>query len=120
MATSSHDADARDAVDLGILRDATAGERDLMQELAELYVNDADLQLRALTDALESQETDRIRRIGHALKGASVSIGARPASAIFAELESAAAAGDLERIAKAIDRGRREFARVRRALGDLR
>ena len=108
------------AVDLGILREATGGDRDLMQELAELYMGDADLQIRALGDALQNNELDRLRRIGHTLKGASASIGATPAAALFEELEIASKAGETETIKRIIEAVTREFERVRVALADLR
>lgn len=111
--------DAR-PVDLEVLRDATAGDRDLMQELAELYVGDTDLQLRALDDAVANREADRVRRIGHALRGASLSMGARPSAQIYEELEEAAQAADFPRIVDVIARSRVEFDRVRRTLADLR
>lgn len=114
-----HEADRR-AVDMDVLRDATAGDRDLMQELAELFVNDTDLQLKALEDALQNREMDRLRRIGHALRGSCLSIGATPAAEVFKDLEDAAKVGDAARIRAAIDQGVLEFARVRRALADLR
>ena len=106
-------------MDLGILEEATGGDRDLMQELARLYITDADLQLRALDDALQNRELDRLRRIGHALCGSSAQVGAAVAAQIFRELEDAARAGDQDRIQTAILRGGAEFARVRAALADL-
>ncbi len=111
---------ASDSVDLEVLREATAGERDLMQELAQLYLNDTDLQLRALQDALQNKEIDRIRRIGHALRGSSASVGAGPAAEIFGRLEEAARANDMARIRASIQQGQEEFRRIRRALVDLR
>ena len=116
---TSSDAGDAGALDLGILEEATGGDRDLMEELARLYINDADLQLRALEDALQNKELDRLRRIGHALCGSSATVGAPVAAAIFRELEQAARAGDQDRIRSAIRRGTAEFARVRVALADL-
>lgn len=116
--TSSNAGDAA-ALDLGVLEEATGGDRDLMQELARLYVSDADLQLRALEDALQNRELDRIRRIGHALCGSSATIGAPHAAEIFRELEDAARAADADRIRSAIERGAAEFARVRARLSEL-
>lgn len=108
-----------EAVDLEVLREATGGDRDLMQELARLYLNDADLQLRALDDALENKELDRLRRLGHALCGSSAQVGAREAAEIFRELEAAAREGDADRIRSAIARGTAEFERVREVLSEL-
>ena len=116
---TSSDAGDAGALDLGILKEATGGDRDLMQELARLYITDADLQLRALEDALQNRELDRLRRIGHALCGSSAQVGAPVAAGIFRELEEAARVGDQERIESALRRGTAEFARVRAALADL-
>jgi HPt (histidine-containing phosphotransfer) domain-containing protein len=107
-------------VDLQVLRQATSGDRDLMEELAELYLNDADLQLRALDDALQNREYDRIRRIGHSLKGSSASIGAGQAAEAFKVLEDAARSQDEAAIKAAIAKGTAEFERVKRALAELR
>ena len=120
MTKASRKEPERDAVDPEVLEEATAGDRDLVQHLAELYVNDTDLQLRALDDALENKEADRIARIGHALKGSSLSMGAGPMAAISEELELAAKAGDLDRASHAIRAAQVEFVRVRRALADHR
>jgi len=116
--TSSDAGDAA-AVDLGVLEEATGGDRDLMEELARIYITDSDLQLRALDDALQNKELDRLRRIGHALCGSSATVGASKAAEIFRELEDAAKAGDQARIQSAIERGVAEFARVRTAFSDL-
>lgn len=120
MSQGSQKHAASEAVDLEVLREATGGDRDLMQELAELYLNDTDLQLRALEDALQNKELDRIRRIGHALRGSSISVGAGPAAEIFRDLEDSARDNDTGRVRDAIERGGEEFARIRRALADLR
>ncbi len=117
---TSSDAGDAGAVDLGVLEEATGGDRDLMQELAQIYVADTDLQVRALDDALHHKEFDRLHRIGHALCGSSATIGATAAAEIFRELEKAARAGDRDRLRSAIERGTVEFARVREALADLR
>jgi hypothetical protein len=108
------------AVDLEVLRTATGGDRDLMQELAELYLGNTELMLRGLGDALENKEVDRLRRIGRDLRDASEGVGAGPSYRIFARLEKAAAAGDFDDIRALMLEGRREFDRVQKALGDLR
>lgn len=113
-------AEKPDAVDLEVLREATAGDRDLMQELASLYLSDTDLQLRALGDAVQNKEGDRLKRIASSMIAASEGIGAERSVAIFEALESAAKAGDFESVAKAIEEGRAEFVRVQKALADLR
>jgi two-component system, sensor histidine kinase and response regulator len=112
--------DAKPAVDLGVLREATGGDRDLMEELAELYVSDADLQIRALDDAMDNRDMDRIRRIGRTLRAASESVGAAAAAEAFARLEAGARAGSLEAVREATEAVRDEFVRVKRVLADLR
>jgi len=120
MVKSSRGEPGRASVELDVLRDATGGDRDLMQELAELYVSDSDLQLRALDDALQNKELDRIRRIAAALESSSASVGAVTAAGIFRELGQAAREGDADRIRRTIDEGVDEFERVRKSLADLR
>lgn len=120
MTKASRDDPDSDAVDLSVLREATVGDRDLMQHLAEIYSTDSDLQLRALDDALENKESDRINRIGHALRGSSLQVGANLMAEISAELEAMGKANDLTHAADAIRRARVEFIRVRKALADLR
>jgi HPt (histidine-containing phosphotransfer) domain-containing protein len=120
MAKATGNDPSRTPVDMAVLRQATSGDRDLMEELAELYLNDADLQLRALDDALENKEYDRIRRIGHSLKGSSSSIGAGTAAEAFKSLEEAGRAQDETAIRAAIARGTAEFERVKKALAELR
>lgn len=115
------DADAGEAaVDLEVLRNATDGDRDLMQELAQLYMNDADLQLRAIEDAISNKDMDRLRRIGSSLWQSSESIGAHEAAALFKEMEIAARAADLATLREVARKAWPVFERVRSALADLR
>ncbi len=120
MTKASRDEPGPEAVDLTVLREATMGDRDLMQHLAEIYTTDSDLQLRALEDALENKESDRIARIGHALMGSSLQVGANEMARISEQLETMGKKNELGDAADAIRRGRAEFIRVRKALADLR
>jgi CheY-like chemotaxis protein len=64
----------RPPLDLGRLREFADGDRQLERELATLYVETAAVYIGQMRDALDDPEA--WRRAAHALKGASVNIGA--------------------------------------------
>jgi HPt (histidine-containing phosphotransfer) domain-containing protein len=103
-----------------VLEEATGGDRDLMRELAALYLSDADLQLRAIEDAVQSRDLERVRRISHNLLLASESVGASHAAEAFRVLEDAARDGQSEAVQSAVVRGQEEFERVKRSVAELR
>jgi HPt (histidine-containing phosphotransfer) domain-containing protein len=109
-----------DDLNLQVLEDATGGDRDLMRELAALYLSDADLQLRAIDDAIQSKDLERVRRISHNLLIASESIGANAAAEAFRVLEDAARSVQMDAVRDAMGRGQQEFERVKRRVADLR
>lgn len=63
------------------------GEADFLTELIDLFLNDADLNLRAMHEAVANNDEDEIVRLAHRLKGSSANLGAARLAALFAELE---------------------------------
>jgi HPt (histidine-containing phosphotransfer) domain-containing protein len=107
-------------LDFNVLEEATGGDRDLMRELAALYLSDADLQIRAIEDAVTSRDLERVRRIAHNLVIASESVGAQGAADAFRALEDSAREGPSAAVATAVARGQDEFERVKRSVAELR
>jgi hypothetical protein len=103
-----------------VLEEATGGDRDLMRELAALYLSDADLQIRAIEDAIQTRDLERVRRISHNIVIASEGIGAVGAGDAFRRLEETVTASNAEQIEAAFDTARDEFDRVRRSMAELR
>lgn len=77
------------------LRTLTDGDAEFEQELIETYKDSAHSILVQLRAHLVDGDAGGIGRQAHALKGASVNIGADAISRCAAEIESAARAGDV-------------------------
>ena len=107
-------------LDFNVLEEATGGDRDLMRELAGLYLSDADLQIRAIEDAVTTRDLERVRRIAHNLVIASESVGAQGAAEAFRALEDTARDGRADAVETAVARGHDEFERVKRSVAELR
>lgn len=102
------------------LDEATGGDDELMQELAELYVTDADAQIIALATAVEAQDLDAVGRVAHGLKGSSASIGALEAAEAFRILEAIGRGADASDLGTALARARSALGRLRGELTTLR
>lgn len=88
-------ADAPVVLDRERLRELTDGDLEFEQELIETYKHSAQSILVQLRADLIDGDVGAIGRQAHALKGASVNIGADAISKCAAEIESAARAGDI-------------------------
>ena len=72
------------------LRDLESTSRDILSCLINLFINDADKRISALTNAATVQDFIRMRAQAHAMKGASIQMGAAPLAFYCAALEQAA------------------------------
>jgi len=90
------DGPAIDRMVLAGLRDLQEeGEPDLVGQLIALFFADAAPRLDALREAAARGDAATLLREAHALKGSCASLGARAMTALCAELETLARAGDL-------------------------
>jgi PAS domain S-box-containing protein len=71
------------------------GDRDLLRELAGLFLDDLPNQLAALREAVKTCDRAVMQRTAHTLKGAVGTFGARPAFEAALRLETMARNGDL-------------------------
>ena len=85
-----------------------AGDRDLLANLFQLYIDDAPKKLRSLDQYASLGEFYQVERTAHSLKGASATVGASRLCGLAAELEQAAKAGSRE----TMDAVRLELARA--------
>jgi two-component system sensor histidine kinase/response regulator len=99
---------------LANLRDL--GDTDLLEELAEMFFDDASSRLRELRGAVEAGDAGGVERAAHTLKGSSGNMGAARMSSICAELQDVGASGDLGRAPGLLERLEEEYGRVRPAL----
>ena len=93
--TRSHGDSSPVVFDRERLRELTDGDAEFEQELIETFKDSAQTILVQLRAHLVDGDAGGIGRQAHALKGASVNIGADAISKCAAEIESAARAGDV-------------------------
>lgn len=75
------------AVDVDRLQDLSAGDVEFLQELVEMYIEDAENLLAELQGALSRAEPDEFARTAHKLKGSSANMGAVRISEMAKTLE---------------------------------
>ncbi len=85
-------------VDWHTLLDSMDGDEELARELAELYISSGDQALEKIADGVRRQDYQAVRECAHAIKGASANIRATAASAVAAQLETAAHNGAGEQV----------------------
>ena len=89
------------------------GEADFVTELIDLFLNEATSHLKALHEALMTDDAVEIQRVAHRLKGSSANMGATQMAALSEELESKDPAKDASELLAQLEN---EFELVREAL----
>ena len=82
-------------------------------ELLEIFRQDATEHIAVLRSSIESGETSQLGREAHALRGASLTIGAKGMSVICMQLENLGIAQTVEGASAALARLDHEFDRVK-------
>jgi HPt (histidine-containing phosphotransfer) domain-containing protein len=98
------------------LRDVLDGDPDLLNELIDLFLNDAPTLLAGLNEAVRRQDVESLTQNAHSLKGSASNLGARGMAAVCANLERRGRAGSLTGAASACRTLSKEFEVVRDAL----
>ena len=96
----------------------TTGE-DLMSQLAELFLADADVRVSALRDAVHARDAVSVSEAAHTLAGAGANLGATDLARVSSALATRAATGDLTGVEALVGTLEIELERVRQALGSL-
>ena len=78
---------AKDFIDLEELLERTENDRELMRDLLTIFKEEFRQHLRALREAVESLNTNRVTMEAHSLKGMLSNLAAVEAAAAVAELE---------------------------------
>lgn len=82
-------------LDAAVTGPLTAIGPGVLSQIGGTWLQDVPVRLKALRDAVATQDPDAARRAAHALKGGSAGIGARRVQAAAQELEVRAATGEL-------------------------
>jgi len=99
-------------LDRTMLDEVTGGDKELLEELTTLYLDDVEGQFAELANAVQAGEFERIAAIAHGLKGASASMGATQIAHFFKVLEEGGRSGQDAGLADALHGAREAFARV--------
>ena len=88
------------------------GEPDLIVELIDLYVADAQLRAVAMHEALSRKDEPSLKAAAHGLKGSSANLGARLMSEICDELEHTDWSSSFHKLGPLLNQLEQESARV--------
>jgi len=92
------------------------GDRNLLSELALLFLDDLPQQMEAIHRAAGNGQTHELERLAHGLKGSVGNFAAKPAFAAAFHLEQIARQGDSDQIPWAVDTLEYEVRRLQSAL----
>jgi signal transduction histidine kinase/CheY-like chemotaxis protein len=92
------------------------GDRDLLRELALLFLDDLPQQLEAIQGAVEKSQIHDLERLAHRLKGSVGNFAAKPAFEAAFRLEKIARQKDIQQIPQAVDDLGYEIRRLQSAL----
>jgi CheY-like chemotaxis protein len=113
-----------DAVNLAVLDDLFGSEMaedpGFVDKLVEVYVDEAEQRLEALSEAIERGDARALAEAAHSLRGSSLMMGLEKLGALSSELEQLGKGGSLEGADAVLARLEAEFEQRRAALGAMR
>lgn len=71
------------------LLEQVMGDREMLEMLVQLFLDDLPSRLRELEQAIGSGDPERVRRAAHPIKGACAQLGAAPARDVLNAIEEA-------------------------------
>lgn len=91
-------------------------DAELLADLIEIFLQDADLRVEFLAKAIDSNDLKEVGLLAHSLKGLCANICAKPLKNVSAQLEKAAEKGDLDAIVLLRKNFDNEFIRLKKTL----
>ena len=95
------------------------GDRELIREIVEMFVEDTLQNLERLADAVAGADVETATRTAHALKGSGANVGAEVFSSLCRDLEMACRASEIPRAREHLKQVTGEFARLEETLSAL-
>ena len=108
-----------ESVDVQELLERVDGDRGFIAELAEVFREDYPRQMRAAREAAAAGDAEKVRRAGHALKGALSNLAAARACEFAFALETMGRSGDLSGAALTLTQLEDELPRVEKKLQSI-
>lgn len=109
---SEENADARPVLDWELAKRRTAGSEEILQELAELFLEEGPKLLEKLDEAVEKESAEEISMAGHKLKGSVEVFAAERAKELALRLENVDSESDPAETREVLDRLGRELSAV--------
>ena len=81
---------------VAMLRSMSGGDASMLRDLLALFQTESDPLITELTQAVDHNEVEMVRKLAHALKGSAANLGALELNQVCARLEGMARAGTLE------------------------
>jgi CheY-like chemotaxis protein/HPt (histidine-containing phosphotransfer) domain-containing protein len=106
-------------INRGELLEQLDGDQELLEELAELFLQNSPKTMAALRKGVESAQPGQVEAAAHLLRGTLGHLTAKGAAAVAQELESAGHTGNLERAAPLFAALEQQVERVRKELSEL-
>lgn len=103
-------------LDWKVLREQCADDESLVREIVDLYRKEWAALLHDVQRAVAGKDLAASKRSAHRLKGAVLSLAAKPSAALAQQLEHAAAAGNQAEVERLLPRLEEELARLATAL----
>lgn len=82
-------------LDWASLKENCAGEESLVAEILDIFRNESTSLMQAIRTAVQAADPAAVARAAHCLKGALVSLGAKPSMEVARAMELAGNAGDV-------------------------
>jgi two-component system sensor histidine kinase/response regulator len=87
---------ARDAIDLATTLERLDGDRDLFEELVQLFKSECPRVIDEMRSAIAQHDSKSLEHTAHGLKGSSAQVGALAVSQVAMEIEKLARSGNIE------------------------
>ena len=108
----SHAPTSDQPVDLECALNWVDGDRELLAELVDIFVQDCPARLEELRESIAAGDARRAHRVAHGLKGSVTGFGAESARNLAQQIELMAKDGNLAEAADALSALEKELARV--------
>ena len=84
-----------DVVDLNEVLERVQGDKELLAELFDIFLEDCPTRITAIKEAIQAKDVTKLKDAAHSLKGASGNISAKRLHQLFLKMEQAAKNSDL-------------------------
>jgi HPt (histidine-containing phosphotransfer) domain-containing protein len=109
----------KSVIDLPAVLKHVEDDRELLRDLVRLFLDDTPPRVRAIRDAVDSRDAERLRRSAHALKGSAGNLAALAVFEAAQELERTTLTGDWAHAEEACAALESELARLTPVLAQL-